>query len=271
MRMDKLLGSRAKELYTYMAGNVGPGTGTLAGTSYHLYLGTKNHASDIDTLNDNKIGAVVSVMAVDLDAKILAVYKKKKIEHLYLPYRKDGDDFRPVFARGSDFIHENILAGKKVLVHCEEGINAGPTLLIWYYTQRIYESCYHVDKVKTARLLNMEDSLMIEMAKLVKGRRPCILPSPSLTLQLVQMELMIKNYFAQGLIDEAIELRDRIKEEEEVDPDISEIIESDQMTVPFALRLVFREEAGGEGAKEQAKEEEEFDRLDEIASLRGSL
>lgn len=270
--MEQILRQRAKELYGYMAGNVGPGTSTLAPMTYHVYLGTKNHAQDLDLIRENSIGAVISILAEDLDTKVKAAYKKKKIEHLFLPYRKENEDFRPIFARGCDFIHSSISSGKKILVHCQEGVNAGPALLIWYYTQRLYETNYHIDGAKTARLLDVEDSLMMEAAKLVKGRRPCVLPNPSLTMQLVQMELMLKGYFANGLLEEAEELREKIKEDEEIDPDISEIIESDQMTIPFALRLVFRNESSEDTTQNREKpEEEEFDRLDEIASLRGSL
>lgn len=270
--MNNIKASHAM-LYQYMADNVAPGSQQLSCMSPHLYVGTLDHANDPELLKDVSITAILTLTEGSLDKKILAVYKKRKMKCLHLSMADDPkENIQGKLQEAYGFIHDNILAGGKVLVHCREGASRAITVVMYYYLARLYATNYHKSKKIMLRLLDPANPNLMEIAKFIKGRRPCALPNAGYAYQLVMMEYAMKSYYARGIVEEAAEVKARIIEEGNIDPEISHIIESENMSVPHAIELVFGDEAAQKGIPDEREEPvEEFDSMDEIPSLLGSL
>lgn len=270
--MNNIKASHAM-LYQYMSDNVAPGSQQLSCMSPHLYVGTLEHANDPEMLKDVSITAILTLTEGNLDKKVLSVYKKRKIALLHLSMSDDPkENVQGLLQESYGFIHDHIVAGGKVLVHCREGASRAVTVVMYYYLARLYATNYHKSKKIMMRLLDPANPNLMEIAKFIKGRRPCALPNPGYAYQLVMMEYAMKSYYARGIVEEATEVKERIIEEGNIDPEISHIIESDNMSVPQAIELVFGQEASQKGIPDEVeKAVEEFDDMEEIPSLLGSV
>jgi protein-tyrosine phosphatase len=80
----------------------------------------------------------------------------------------DGESLEPASLQaGTAFIHQQVQAGRKVLVHCQMGVSRAPTLVMAY-------------------LIEYQDMSLPEAYRLVSQNRPIINPSPLLIQSLVE-------------------------------------------------------------------------------------
>lgn len=270
--MNNIKASHAM-LYQYMADNVAPGSQQLSCMSPHLYVGTLEHANNAELLKDTSITAILTLTEGDLDKKVLSVYKKRKMLHMHLPMNDEPkENIQSKLQEAYQFIHDIILDGGKVLVHCREGTSRAITVVMYYYLARLYATNYHKSKKIMMRLLDPGNPNLMEIAKFIKGRRPCALPNIGYAYQLVMMEYAMKSYYAKGIVQEAEDIRERIVTEGNIDPSLSHIVEADNISVPDAIELVFSTEATESGIAEEPEEVlDEFDDIAEIPSLLGSI
>lgn len=62
-----------------------------------------------------------------------AQYLSPEIEYFHIPVSDYGDDnLEPIFRRCFSVIDDYLSLGKSVLVHCEQGVNRSPTIVIGY-------------------------------------------------------------------------------------------------------------------------------------------
>lgn len=260
-------------LYQYMADNVAPGSQQLSCMSPHIYVGTFDHAENTDLLKATGITAVLTLAEADLDKKVVSVYRKRKMQHLYIAMTDDAkESIQHKLQDAYKFIHDVVLSMGKVLVHCKDGTSRSVAVVMYYYLARLYATNYHKSKKIMMRLLDPSNSILMEVAQFIKGRRPCALPNIGYAYQLVMMEYAMKSYYSKGIVDEALEIKQRIIDEGDIDPGISHIIEAEVMSVPHAIELVYSQETSEVSiVDERAEDHDEYDDIAEIPSLLGTV
>jgi len=96
----------------------------------NLYIGSFVVANDIETLRDNGITDIVNVSGLN------NIYPKK---FTYLKIDIEDDESVQIctyFSKCNRFIHDALLKGHKVLVHCFAGLSRGPTIIIAYLIRK---------------------------------------------------------------------------------------------------------------------------------------
>lgn len=131
-----------------------------------LWLGNWAAAQDTTLLCQNNITSVLTVAA-----QISIKYDTDIIPHHMEVPAIDIPDFKldKFFDDCFDWIHQQRLAGRNVLVHCAAGVSRSSTIVIGY-------------------LMRTERWDLAKTVKLVKGKRPCVSPNTGFFTQLENYE-----------------------------------------------------------------------------------
>lgn len=134
----------------------------------NLWLATHASVCNLQSLQDRNITHVICA--------ILGVSPRfpKHIRYTCLPIRDiESEDIYQFFDSVADLIHEDLTAGRAVLVHCKMGVSRSSTLVCAY-------------------LIKYHGKTHMEAIHFVQSKRPCVNPIKSFRLQLKAYEHEIR-------------------------------------------------------------------------------
>lgn len=133
----------------------------------------KASAKCCSRINDNLyLGNQFSTSVItDVDAIVSIGCKSKStlahVNNFKISVKDSADsDISPYLTEASSFIHEQVLINKKVLVHCQGGINRSPTFVVAYLAK------YH---------MSLDDAILT-----VTNKRPAVRIQPHYMEQVQQ-------------------------------------------------------------------------------------
>lgn len=126
----------------------------------NLYLGSYYDACNLSKLQNLEITHIVNVSNLSNCYPLNFNYFKIDIDD------DSEEDINKYFTKTSRFIHNAILKGSNVLVHCVAGKSRSPTLIIAYLIQKKHMTLENAIKlVKEKRTIDMNDGFKQQLIK----------------------------------------------------------------------------------------------------------
>ena len=145
----------------------------------NIYISNYDKASDLKTVIDNRIGAILYLGSHEKPLYILKNYKAHKIDYKFIKINDSKNaDITSCFKQAWKFINAQPVT-TNIIVHCRHGISRSPSVVA-YYLMRLMHTYMKGN--------NEKYPILTDVLTLISIHRPCIRPNDGFIKQLNEYE-----------------------------------------------------------------------------------
>jgi hypothetical protein len=177
--------NNSESIRRYLNSTQGPGIGNVSEITSHLLLGRTGYK--LDKKNELKLNTIVFV-----GNKSSADDPKSNLVK-FINVLISNENFIEVIVKLYDFIYQEILANRRTLILCTEGISLSSSIVVFYLLKRYYLTNFNPGH--SPDLVDLDISYLLGIIKFVRESRACIYPSRAYVEKLLQLEFQMKYRF----------------------------------------------------------------------------
>lgn len=154
----------------------------------NIYISNYNMASDINTIKQHKIGAVLYLGSKKKPLYVIKNYENNNISYKFIKITDGNEaDLTNCFIQVWDFIRSQSV-DTNIIVHCRHGISRAPSVVAYYLMRIMHEYMIHHDE---------KYPILDDILTLIYMRRPCVKPNDGFVKQLNDYEKKKINIHSQ--------------------------------------------------------------------------